>query len=118
VVRYFNSVLFNKHYNTAITCVSNEGVYCEKEIVVCNKKDSSESKETPLWFVILIPFYLTNTITQLLTNTISRLIHQSQSQSHFSTNSQSVSQSIRLVVKPILGLLTRNLSLSGVFIEN
>jgi hypothetical protein len=29
-----------------------------------------------------------------------------------------VSQSIRLGVKPILGLLTRNLSLSGVFIEN
>jgi hypothetical protein len=29
-----------------------------------------------------------------------------------------VSQSVSLGVKPILGLLTRNLSLSGVFIEN
>jgi hypothetical protein len=44
-----------------------------------NTKDSSESKETLLWFVILIPFYLTNTITQLLTNTITRLTHQPSS---------------------------------------
>jgi hypothetical protein len=28
-------------------------------------KNSSESKETRLWFVILIPFYSINTITQL-----------------------------------------------------
>jgi hypothetical protein len=34
--------------------------------------NSSESKETLLWFVILIPFYLTNTI-------ISRLTHQPSS---------------------------------------
>jgi hypothetical protein len=46
------------------------------------------------------------------------VVSESQSQSHFSTNSQSVSQSIRLGVKPILELLTRNLSLSGIFIEN
>jgi hypothetical protein len=31
--------------------------------VVYNKNISSESKETLLWFVILIPFYLTNTVT-------------------------------------------------------
>jgi hypothetical protein len=36
----------------------------------------------------------------------------------FVTFRLTVSQSIRLGVKPILGLLTRNLSLSGIFIEN
>jgi hypothetical protein len=43
------------------------------------KRNSSESKETLLWFVTLIPFYFTNTITQLLTNTITLLTHQPSS---------------------------------------